>query len=228
MMITNLSVVVLIFATQLMNTCNALEKHSLQTIIIQLRDLVNKTLFNFTDPKDKTAFGNWVEHSDNAENGGRSKATLVPLNGQNYQSAIFFYLLNRQTNGSTFAGVYEIHYIHDLPLYDGVEIDLHRRGLDSDFKLIFYANCSNTRHCDSFESHFKTTEERQLIQLPFNNLKQNFRGSDNSHSSHFVSGRAFRLGIQAYTGINGPNNQCGAGSIEIHYIRVYRLKPTRH
>ncbi|CAH8527852.1 unnamed protein product [Schistosoma curassoni] len=224
-MTTILTVVVLIFATPLMNAYNAFEKHSLETIIIQRRDLVNKTLFNFTDPENKTVFADWVEHSDNVENGGRSKATLVPLNGQNYQSAIFFYLLNHQANGPTFAGVHKIHYIRVLPLYDGVEIDLHRRGLNSTFKLIFDADCSNTLHCDSFESNFTTTEGRQQIQLPFNKLKQNFRETQRSNSKHSVLKQVYRFGIQAYTHINGSTKEYGAGSIEIYYIKVYKLKP---
>ncbi|CAH8515643.1 unnamed protein product [Schistosoma intercalatum] len=162
MMTTILTVVVLILTTVMMKTYDTLEKNSLETIIIHHGELINKTLFNFTDPQNRYVFENWVEYSDTVEHGGRSKATLVPLNGQNYQSAIFFYLLNHQANGPTFAGVYKIHYVHVLPSYDGVEIDLHRRGLNSTFKLIFHANCSNTRHCDSFESNF-TVIRYQLL-----------------------------------------------------------------
>ncbi|CAH8522371.1 unnamed protein product, partial [Schistosoma guineensis] len=149
MKIGNISVIVAIFTTLLLNTCKALKENSLKTTIKWGGDLVNVTIFNFTD-SNTNAFDNWIEVSD----GGRSKATLVKLKGQNYQSGIFFYLLTPRENGSSFAGVHWIVADDVLPLYDGVFIDLRRQGPHSHFKL-FYGECSDTSNCASSESVFQ-------------------------------------------------------------------------
>uniref|UniRef100_A0A095AVP9 Uncharacterized protein n=1 Tax=Schistosoma haematobium TaxID=6185 RepID=A0A095AVP9_SCHHA len=130
MTIGNISVIVAIFTTLLLNTCKAMKEYSLKTTITRRDDLANRTLFNFTD-SNTTAFENWIEVSD----GGRSKATLVKLKGKNYQSGIFFYLLTPLKNGSSFAGVHWIVPDRVLPEYDGVINDLHRQGPHSRFRL---------------------------------------------------------------------------------------------
>ncbi|CAH8819042.1 unnamed protein product [Schistosoma curassoni] len=152
MMIKNTFVIVLTFTTLLLNTHNGMEGKSSYKTYLNRSGLFNKTLIDFTDTKNKTVFEGWIEYSDKVQ---RSKATLVPLYGQNYQSAIFFYLLNSRPNGSSFAGVHRIIYIPVWPAYGGVVIDLHRQGLDSTFKLIFYGNCGDIQNCGTCESNFK-------------------------------------------------------------------------
>ncbi|CAH8515659.1 unnamed protein product [Schistosoma intercalatum] len=88
-------IIVAIFTTLLLNTCKALSEKSLKTTITQ---------------QDATLIG------------GRSKATLVPLKGHNYQSAIFFYLLTPRPNGSSFARVHRIVKIDVLPAHDDCSI----------------------------------------------------------------------------------------------------------
>ncbi|VDP39105.1 unnamed protein product [Schistosoma curassoni] len=66
----------------MLNTYNAKEENSLEPTSI---------LFNFTDPQT-TAFENWIEVSDAILIGGRSKATIVPLNGTGVNSKFQFIL----------------------------------------------------------------------------------------------------------------------------------------
>lgn len=96
-----ISVVVLIFTTEMLNTYNAKEEDSLEPTSI---------LFNFTDPQT-TAFENWIEVSDAILIGGRSKATIVPLNGTvnvaykyNVTNIIVFRITNRH-----YCSIYSIH-----------------------------------------------------------------------------------------------------------------------
>ncbi|CAH8534832.1 unnamed protein product [Heterobilharzia americana] len=70
------------------------------------RELVDNSndliLFNFTD-SETTSLDRWVEVSDTVREAGRSKAALVSHVAYNYQSAIFFYLLNPLPDGACFA-----------------------------------------------------------------------------------------------------------------------------
>ncbi|CAH8522404.1 unnamed protein product, partial [Schistosoma guineensis] len=219
MMITNKTVVLLIFTTLLLNTHNAMQgKLSKKTFINRSRS-VNKTLFNFTDTKNKTVFDNWMEYSHKVQ---RSKATLVPLHGQNYQSAIFFCLLNSRPNGSSFAGVKRINYISVLPEYDGVVIDLHRQGLNTSFKLIFYGNCVDVQNCVLCESNFETSGVRQRIELPFSEFTQHNQGRQISNRLPSSLNQVSQIGIQAYTNRYETKQQNGVGSIEIFTISIYK------
>ncbi|CAH8527309.1 unnamed protein product [Schistosoma margrebowiei] len=219
MMITNASVVVLICTTLLLNTYNGMEHKSSYEIYLNEIGLFNKTLFNFTDTKNQTVFEGWIEYSDNVQ---RPKATLVPLHGQNYQSAIFFYLLNSRSNGSSFAGVKRINYISVLPKYDGAKIDLHRQGLNSTFKLIFYEKCEGTQNCISYESNFQTSGLRQQIEIPFSKFTQYCRGRQISNTLPSNLNKVYQIGIQAYTGRNGTKQHSGVGYIEIFTISIYK------
>ncbi|RTG81956.1 uncharacterized protein DC041_0007914 [Schistosoma bovis] len=141
MMIKNTSVV-FIFTTLPLNAHNGMEEKSSY-----------KTYLNRSgDTKDKTVFDNWIEYSENVQH---SKAIIVALYGQNYQSAIFFYLLNSPPNESSVASVHKIIIDPVWPAYGGVVIDLHGQGLNTSFKLIFYANCVDVQNCVSYESNFE-------------------------------------------------------------------------
>ncbi|RTG91483.1 uncharacterized protein DC041_0005002 [Schistosoma bovis] len=152
MMIKNTSVVVFIFTTLLLNTHNGMEGKSSYKTYLNQSGLFNKTLIDFTDTKNETVFEEWIEYSDTDQ---KSKATLLRFNGQNYQSAIFFYLLNSPPNESSVASVHKIIIDPVWPAYGGVVIDLHGQGLNTSFKLIFYANCVDVQNCVSYESNFE-------------------------------------------------------------------------
>uniref|UniRef100_A0AA85BM17 NADH:ubiquinone oxidoreductase intermediate-associated protein 30 domain-containing protein n=1 Tax=Schistosoma mattheei TaxID=31246 RepID=A0AA85BM17_9TREM len=208
----NISVIVAIFITLLLNTCKTLKENSLKTTIKRGGDLVNVTILNFTD-FNTSAFENWIEVSD----GGRSKATLVKLKGQNYQSGIFFYLLTPQKNGPSFAGIHRIVQIDVLPAYDGVIIDLHRQGPHSHFRL-FYSECSDTSDCVSCESVFKTSGEREQVKIPLHISSAYLRGRPQSNSKFSGLTQKSHIGIKVNGGSNEPENQYGPGSIEIFTI----------
>ncbi|CAH8527292.1 unnamed protein product [Schistosoma margrebowiei] len=219
MMIKNTSVVVLICTTLLMNTHNAMEGKSSYKTYLNRSGLFNKTLFDFTDTNNKEVFTGWTEYSHTAQG---SKATLVPLHGQNNQSAIFFYLLNSRSNGSSFAGVHKIFIDPVWPVYNGVVIDLHRKGLDSNFKLMFYGNCQDIQNCVSYESNFKTSGVRQRIELPISRHTQRFHSRQNSIPFSSNLNQVSRFGIQAYTSRNETEEHFGVGSIEIFTISIYK------
>ncbi|VDO58039.1 unnamed protein product [Schistosoma margrebowiei] len=186
-----ISVVILLFTTLLLNTYNAKEENSLEP---------TSTLFNFTDPEITTVFENWTE---------------------NYQSALLFYLLNPRENGSSFAGVYRILDTPDISKYTGVLIDLHRQGLNSKFQFVLFGECSDIRNCESHESQFETTEEREEVKIPFKNFSAYFRGTPKSDSNHLNLSHISRIGIKVYGGSNAPENRFGPGSIEIFTISAY-------
>ncbi|VDP18196.1 unnamed protein product [Schistosoma margrebowiei] len=79
MMIKNTSVVILLFTILLLKTDKAMQDKSSKTTSVNQRGSVNKTIFNFTDPKNEVVFKDWIEYSDTEQ---RSKATLLRLDGQ--------------------------------------------------------------------------------------------------------------------------------------------------
>ncbi|VDO58038.1 unnamed protein product [Schistosoma margrebowiei] len=103
MVIGNISVIVAIFITLLLNTCKAMKENSFKTTITRRRDLANVTLFNFTD-FNTNAFENWIEVSDATVIGGRSKATLVRLkrhtSGEREQVRILFRISSSYLHGA--------------------------------------------------------------------------------------------------------------------------------
>ncbi|CAH8531433.1 hypothetical protein MS3_00007097 [Schistosoma haematobium] len=216
MTIGNISVIVAIFTTLLLNTCKAMKEYSLKTTITRRDDLANRTLFNFTD-SNTTAFENWIEVSD----GGRSKATLVKLKGKNYQSGIFFYLLTPLKNGSSFAGVHWIVPDRVLPAYDGVIIDLYRQGPHSHFRL-FYGECSDTCNCISNKLVFETSGKREQVKIPFRNSSAYLHGTPLSNSKCSGLTQKSHIGIKVNGERNASENQFGPGSIEIFTISAYK------
>ncbi|CAH8531498.1 unnamed protein product [Schistosoma haematobium] len=195
-------------------------KQMVLTSMTQSNKPTSPLLFNFTDPQN--TLSKWIEVSDTVRVEGRSKATLVPHIGYNYRSAIFFYLLNPQPSGACFAGVDYILDAWDLSAYTGVVIDLHRQGQNSNFKLIFYGNCSEIFTCQSYESFFETSGERQQIKLPFSTFKPYFRGEPKFDLPSLDITQLSRFGIQSYGGIYAPTRQFGPGSIEIFTISAYK------
>ena len=75
-------------------------------------------LFDFTTTDNVT---NWYEVSDTVRNVGKSKATLVLQKTKIFQRAIFFALLNPQTNGACFAGMdIDLLFQNDFSGYSGL------------------------------------------------------------------------------------------------------------
>ncbi|VDO58040.1 unnamed protein product [Schistosoma margrebowiei] len=186
-----ISVAVLLFTTLLLNTYNAKEENSLEP---------TSTLFNFTNPEITTVFENWTE---------------------NYQSALLLYLLNPRENGSSFAGVYRILDTPDISKYTGVLIDLHRQGLNSKFQFVLFGECLDIRNCESHESQFETSGERERVKIPFSTFKPYFRGTPKSNITLPNLSHTSRIGIKVYGGSNTTTNHFGPGSIEIFTISAY-------
>ncbi|CAH8560489.1 unnamed protein product [Heterobilharzia americana] len=189
------------------------------------RELVDNSndliLFNFTD-SETTSLDRWVEVSDTVREAGRSKAALVSHVAYNYQSAIFFYLLNPLPDGACFAGVdIDLNFLN-LSAYQGISIDLHRQGVNSGFKLLFYTDCADYSNCSSYESFFQTSGDRQYIQLPFHTFEAYFRGKHQPNAPPLDRSRLTRFGIQVYGGVYEKRRQSGPGSLELFTIAAYK------
>ncbi|CAH8522294.1 unnamed protein product [Schistosoma guineensis] len=241
MSVRNNSVAVLILTTLLLNTCNATDEYSPQTdatqsfpisdsimtsdfnrnskpiTLMQRSDSGNLTLFNFS------AHGTSLfEVSDTFRVEGRSIAALVPHTAYNNQSAVFFYLLNPQPDGSGFAGFHHKFNNWNLSNYTGVIIEIHTHGRNPNMKLIFYGNCSEIHTCHSYESFFETSGEREQIKLPFSTFKPYFRGEPKPDSPPLDLTQLSRIGIQVYGSIVEPDKQRDKEFIEIFSIIAYK------
>ncbi|CAH8508085.1 unnamed protein product [Schistosoma mattheei] len=184
---------------------------------MQRSDSGNLTLFNFSEHGTSL-----FEVSDTFRVEGRSIAALVPHTAYNNQSAILYYEINPQPDGSGFAGIDYKLDTWDLSNYTGVIIEIHTHGRNPNMKLIFYGNCSEIRNCHSYESFFETSGEREQIKLPFSTFKPYFRGELIPHLPPLDLTQLSRIGIQVYGSIVGPDKQHDKEFIEIFSIIAYK------
>ncbi|CAH8531301.1 hypothetical protein MS3_00007092 [Schistosoma haematobium] len=241
MSVRNNSFAVLILTTLLLNTCNTTDEYSTQTdatqsftisdgmmtsdfnrhskpiTLMQRSDSENLTLFNFTEHGTSL-----FEVSDTFGVEGRSIAALVPHTAYNNQSAILYYKINPQPDGSGFAGVHHKFNNWNLSNYTGVIIEIRTHGRNPNMKLIFYGNCSEILTCQSYESFFETSGERQRIELPFSTFKPYFRGEPKPDSPPLDITQHSRFGIQVYGGVVASRKQFAQDFIEIFSIIAYK------
>ncbi|VDP79539.1 unnamed protein product, partial [Schistosoma mattheei] len=135
------------------------------------------------------------EVSDTFRVEGRSIAALVPHTAYNNQSAILYYEINPQPDGSGFAGVHHKFNNWNLSNYTGVIIEIRTHHRNPNMKLIFYGNCSEMRNCQSYELFFKTSGEREQIKLPFSTFKAYFRGERKPDSTPLDLTQLSRFGM---------------------------------
>ncbi|VDP07164.1 unnamed protein product [Schistosoma mattheei] len=199
-------------------------RNSKPITLMQRSDSENLTLFNFTDP-GTSLFVNWIGVPDTFRVEGRSIAVLVPHTACNNQSAILYYEINPQPDGSGFAGIDYKLDTWDLSNYTGVIIEIRTHGRNPNMKFIFYGNCSEIFTCQSYESFFETSGERQRIELPFSTFKPYFRGEPKPDSPPLDITQLSLFGIQVYGGIGTSRKQSGPGSIEIFHIIAYKKRP---
>ncbi|CAH8515596.1 unnamed protein product [Schistosoma intercalatum] len=241
------SVSVLILTTLLLNTCKAVDEYSSQTdatqsftisdgmmlydfnrnskpiTLKQSNHSGNLTLFNFSD-RETSLFEDWIGVSDTFGVEGRSIAVLVPYTAYNNQSAILYYQINPQPDGSGFAGVHYKLDTWDLSNYTGVIIEIRTHYRNPKMKLTFYGNCSGILTCQSYESFFETSGERQRIELPFSTFKPYFRGEPKPDSPAVDLTQLSRFGIQVFGGIFASKKINDQGSIEIFSIIAYKKR----
>ncbi|RTG80758.1 uncharacterized protein DC041_0000559 [Schistosoma bovis] len=89
-------------------------------------------------------------------------------------------------------------------------------------KLIFYGNCSEILTCQSYESFFETSGEREQIKLPFSTFKPYFRGEPKPDSPPLDLTQLSRIGIQVYGSIVEPDKQRDKEFIKIFSIIAYK------
>ncbi|VDP22836.1 unnamed protein product [Schistosoma margrebowiei] len=235
------SVAVSILTTLLLNTCNAVEEYSSQTDATQsftisdgmmIHDFNrnskpitlkqsshsgNLTLFNFSEHETYL-----FEVPDTFGVEGRSIDGLKRRIVYNNQSAILYYQINTQPDGLGFASIDYILDTWNLSNYTGVIIEIHTHDRNPNMKLIFYGNCSELLTCQSYESFFETSGERQQIKLPFSTFKPYFRGEPKPDSPPLDLTQLSRFGIQVYGGIFAWRKQFDQDFIEIFSILAYK------
>lgn len=107
-------------------------------------------LFDFTDMQ---SVDDWREVSDTVRTVGKSKAVLTLQTSQLFQRAVFFTLLNPQSNGAGFAGVRKSTNL-DLSRFENIEITCRGQGQNSHYKIVLRHRGQNSNEDLSYEQFF--------------------------------------------------------------------------
>ncbi|CAF1252475.1 unnamed protein product [Didymodactylos carnosus] len=180
-----------------------------------------KTLFNFTT--DSASINDWQEISDTERDVGKSKATFVLQKTQQFQRAIFFTLLNPQSNGAGFGGVAYRKQTFDLSAYDGLKLNVRAQGECYNYKIILRHHHQESSLDPSYEIFFELPKNQFTeIYLSFDNFKPYSRGKalDPSKVPLLDRSDVTSIGLQVYGGVYSPIKQQGSSSLEIDYINT--------
>ncbi|VDP50968.1 unnamed protein product [Schistosoma curassoni] len=225
MSIGNNSVAVLILTTLFLNTGNAMEEYSSQTDATQSFTISNNmmtTNFNRNSKPITLKQRNWIGVSDTFRVERWSIAGLKRRIVYNNQSAILYYQINSQPDGSGFAGVHYKLNNWNLSNFTGVIIEIRTHGRNPKLKLIFYGNCSEIFACQSYESVFETSGERQQIKLTFSKFKPHFHGQLIPNLPPLDLTQLSRFGTQVYGSIGASEKKVDQESIKIFSIIAYK------
>ncbi|CAH8488925.1 unnamed protein product [Schistosoma turkestanicum] len=189
--------------------------------VAKINGSANLTLFNYTDPETR-AFGGWYEVSDTDPSEGRSVATLTRYELDGYLSGFFFYLIDLHPSEHGFIVIeYELNS-WNLSDYQGVMIDLKRYGPHTHFRLMFYNNCSDTSLCHTYESTFKTSGNREQVQLPFTTFHAYYGSIPEPDSPPLDITQLSGFGILAYNDGGIEVQQTGPGAVELFSVVAYK------
>lgn len=178
-------------------------------------------LFDFTTTDNVT---NWYEVSDTVRNVGKSKATLVLQKTKIFQRAIFFALLNPQTNGACFAGMdIDLLFQNDFSGYSGLEIRFKSQGQNvSEWKLKLKTDISVDRFT-SYQQKFsasKNNEDFETAFLAFSDFHQDVNGEVPEDEIPLNLSKIKTIGIQAFGGVYDSFKQNGPVTLELEYIKL--------
>ncbi|XP_020282950.1 uncharacterized protein LOC109854355 [Pseudomyrmex gracilis] len=107
-------------------------------------------LFDFTNAQ---SVDDWREMSDTVRTVGKSKAALTLQTSQLFQRAVFFTLLNPQSNGAGFAGVRKMTNL-DLSGFKNIEITCRAQGQNNHYKICLRHRGQNSDVDFSYEQFF--------------------------------------------------------------------------
>ncbi|XP_063376175.1 uncharacterized protein LOC134663661 isoform X3 [Cydia fagiglandana] len=174
-------------------------------------------IFDFTGPDGVEG---WQEQSDTVRSVGMSKAVLVMHQNTEYKRAIFFALLNPQTDGSGFAGVRALRKYDDLTGYTKLQLRCRAQGQFNGFKVVLRHKDLNDEPNYSFEQFFQGPENEFAVRdLPLSEFNAYYRGQQVSNETVDVS-QITSIGIQMYGGVYEPVKQKGPATLEIDWIKA--------
>ncbi|KAI5641548.1 complex I intermediate-associated protein 30 (CIA30) domain-containing protein [Phthorimaea operculella] len=172
-------------------------------------------LFDFTKSDDVVA---WQEQSDTVRNVGMSKANLVLHQNVQFRRAIFFALLNPQSDGSAFAGM-RVFKEFNLAGYTKLQIQCRGQGQYNGFKIVLRHKGKNNNSDNTFEQTFQAPKEFGVQTLPLSEFKAFFRGREVNNETLDVS-RISAFGLQTYGGVFSSVKQEGPATLEVDWIKA--------
>ncbi|XP_048001167.1 uncharacterized protein LOC125237960 [Leguminivora glycinivorella] len=177
-----------------------------------------KYIFDFTGPD---GVEEWQEQSDTVRSVGMSKAVLVMHQNTEYKRAVFFALLNPQTDGSGFAGVRDLRAYDDLTGYTKLQLRCRAQGQFNGFKVVLRHKGLNNDPNFTFEQLFEGPQNEFAVRdLPFSEFKAFFHGREVETNDTLDVSQITSIGIQMYGGVFLPVKQSGPATLEIDWIKA--------
>ncbi|XP_076278975.1 uncharacterized protein LOC143208416 [Lasioglossum baleicum] len=164
----------------------------------------------------------WSEISDTVRTVGMSKAVLTLQTTQVFQRAIFFTLLNPQTNGAGFAGVRKRTNLNLLN-FKNIEITCRGQGSNENYKVVLRHEGLHTNEDITYEQTFMapmSSTTFSTVKLPLANFKAYYRGREVPDAKPLDTGNITMLGLQVYGGVYSKIKQKGVSALEIENISV--------
>ncbi|VVC92280.1 uncharacterized protein LOC126972737 isoform X1 [Leptidea sinapis] len=174
-------------------------------------------IFDFTKGDD--VYG-WTEQSDTVRSVGMSKAVFVLHENTEFRRAIFFALLNPQSNGAGFAGI-RAQQFYDLTGHSKLQILCRGQGQYNGFKIVLRHKGLNDEPNYSFEQYFQAPKDEFAIRtLPFCDFKAYYRGKRVNNNETLDISQITSIGIQMYGGVYQTVKQKGPATLEVDWIRA--------
>ncbi|XP_046735762.1 uncharacterized protein LOC124405144 isoform X2 [Diprion similis] len=177
----------------------------------------NLTLFDFTSSDNVS---DWTEQSDTVRTVGKSKAVIVIQETQVFRRAVFFTLLNPQSNGAGFAGV-RTETTLNLTGYNNIDINCRGQGNNTGYKVVLRHKGQDNEPYPTYEQFFTapmSTEEFSTVSLPLTNFTAYYRGKVVPDADALDVTNITSFGLQVYGGVYQTVHQSGVSSLEINTI----------
>lgn len=120
-------------------------------------------LFDFTNIQ---SLDDWREVSDTVRTVGKSKAVLTLQTSQLFQRAVFFTLLNPQTNGAGFAGIRKLVNF-DLSRFKNIKIICRGQGQNNHYKINLKHRGQNSNEDLAYEQFFTVKFSLNFVSVLF-------------------------------------------------------------
>jgi NADH dehydrogenase [ubiquinone] 1 alpha subcomplex assembly factor 1 len=212
--ITKIAFILLLYCVKTVFSCQPAAQEEQKKMTLE-----PEYLFDFT-----TKFvDKWYEVSDTVRDVGKSKATMVLQKTQIFQRAILFALLNPQSNGAAFAGMY-FDGPYDFKSFSGFEIKLKLQSLNiKQWKVILKQLKSDDRfetYEHKFEPKQETNHDFEIVTMKFSDFHQHINGTINPNEPALDLAKIATFGFQTFGGVYDDFKQSGPGSLELDYVKL--------